>query len=199
MQMDAAKPVRRNARLAGFDYAQDGAYFVTMVTHGRACMFGDVVAGEIQVNPAGEMVDAVWRELPAHYPGVGVDWYVVMPNHFHGIVVLTSANNNAVGAGSPGPDRGNENTAGGETPPLPRPSLPNIVAYFKYETTKRVNVQRGTAGARLWQRSYYDHIIRDDDDLTRAREYIALNPARWADDVENLANTREHERRGMTR
>jgi REP element-mobilizing transposase RayT len=88
---------RRSLRLQGYDYAQAGAYFVTLCTQGRECLFGEIVDGEMRLNPAGEMVRRVWTEIPAHVPDVDIDAFVVMPNHIHGIIVLTGSP--LVGAG----------------------------------------------------------------------------------------------------
>jgi hypothetical protein len=95
MTQDADKHRRRSIRLRGYDYAQAGAYFVTIVTKDRACLFGDVVNGEIRLNDSGGLIHSMWEELPDHYPGVERDAFVVMPNHIHGVVVLV----NDVGAG----------------------------------------------------------------------------------------------------
>jgi len=89
--------------LPDYDYAFAGAYFVTLCTQGRECLFGDVVDGQMRMNTAGAMVEAMWRGLPTRFPGLQIDWHVVMPNHFHGIVVLAGSTVEGVGAGSPGP------------------------------------------------------------------------------------------------
>jgi REP element-mobilizing transposase RayT len=89
MTSGADRQRRRSLRLKGYDYAQAGAYFVTVCTQDRACLFGDIVDGEMRVNEAGRMVQTVWDELPVHYAGVGIDAYVIMPNHIHGVIGLT--------------------------------------------------------------------------------------------------------------
>lgn len=91
MRYDPAEHHRRSLRLKGYDYSQPGAYFVTVVTQGHACLFGEVVDGRMWLNCAGQMVQAVWNEIPTHYPGIAVDAFVVMPNHIHGIVILVGA------------------------------------------------------------------------------------------------------------
>jgi len=179
-------PVRRATRLPGFDYTTPGAYFVTVCVHDRACLFGEVVDGVMRVNEMGEIVQQTWDALPAHFPHVALDQFVIMPNHAHGIIVLND--NDGVGArfprpGSPRP--GGDAThgcAGGETPPLRRPSLGRVVGYFKYQSTKRINLLRQTPAQPVWQRNYYEHVIRNDADLAAIRDYVAGNPARWADD-----------------
>lgn len=155
---------RRSPRLPGYDYARPGTYFVTVCIHGRICLLGDVVEKAIRLSEAGKMVLQTWREMPEHYPGVSIDAVVVMPNHFHGIVVLRT-------------------TPDGQ-PPMP---LPDVMQRFKSLTTARYRHGVMESGwpafeGRLWHRSYYDHIIRDRADLARLRSYIAANPARWVED-----------------
>lgn len=169
---------RRSIRLKGYDYTQAGAYFITICTQNRLCLFGEVVNGEMRLNEAGAMVQSVWDEIPVFYPGVLTDAFVVMPNHIHGIVVLVGA-----------PPRGcpNQGQAQGPAPTL---SLPDVVHRFKTMTTKRYadGVKRNgwpPFPGRLWQRNYYEHIIRNEESLNRIRQYIADNPARWVQDRDN--------------
>lgn len=124
------------------------------------------------MNPSGWgcLVDECWRAMPSHFPNVALDEFVVMPNHVHGIIVTV----NSVGAGSPRPG-----STGAETTPLRRPALGHIVAYFKYQSTKRVNQIRGTPETPLWQRNYYEHVIRNEDEWNEIRTYIIENPLRW--------------------
>jgi putative transposase len=193
VRYDPAKHHRRSIRLKEYDYTQAGAYFVTVCTQGQACLFGEVVDGEMRVNYAGRMVIAEWEMLPKRFPNVVLDAFVVMPNHVHGILVITDVI--PVGAGSPCPYRitaqtpaGVETALGAETAPLRGPTLGNVVAYFKYQTTKAINAVRQTPSVRLWQRNYYEHIIRNETSLHRIREYIANNPLQWALDRENPDN-----------
>ncbi|MDF9392115.1 MULTISPECIES: transposase [Methylococcus] len=172
---------RRSIRLKDYDYSQAGAYFVTMCTQNRACLFGDVIDGAMRVNDAGRMVQTVWDELPLHYVGVELDTFVVMPNHVHGIIVLVGAGPRAC------PKSGRPQGA------APTLSLPDVVHRFKTLTTKRYTDGVKTGGwppfhGRVWQRNYYEHIIRDEVSLHRIREYIANNPQQWALDRENPAN-----------
>ena len=185
---DRVTPIRRSLRLPGYDYSQVGAYFVTIVTQGRECLFGDVVGAEMRANVLGEMVETVWRDLPARYPGIDIDWHIVMPNHFHGIVVLTHAQN-IVGAPPRGCPLERVPDGGRARGPAPTMGLPDAIHRFKSLTTNRflrgvADGKWASSSGRLWQRNYYDHIIRDENDLRRAREYIEMNPARWADDEE---------------
>lgn len=203
MKYDLQKHHRRSIRLKGYDYTKPGAYFVTVCTQNRACLFGEVVDGEMRLNVAGQLVHDAWQDLARHFAGVALDAFVVMPNHVHGIVVI-------VGAGRPRPyvapppatqpsGAGTESwgaataplPAGVETEPsgagtAPRPAtLGQMIAYFKYQSTKRINEMRATPGVPVWQRNYYEHIIRNDQSLNRIRQYILDNPARWAFDREN--------------
>ena len=180
------RPHRRSIRLRAFDYTQQGAYFVTVCTQNRACIFGEVVNGEMRMNDFGRAAQAVWEEIPTHFPQVETDAYVVMPNHVHGIIVIAHANVGAthdnvgltrvVGATHASPLRADG--------PAKR-SLGAIVGSYKSAVSKRVNRTRRTPGAPVWQRNYYDHIIRSDDDLNRIRQYILDNPAKWSKDREN--------------
>jgi REP element-mobilizing transposase RayT len=175
MPYDPNKHHRRSIRLKGYDYTQAGAYFVTIVTQDRECLFGEVVEGEMRVNPFGEIVAWAWNDLPNHNPHVELDAFVVMPNHVHGIVLIVD---DLVGAGSePAPTMAMVTTR--------RHGLPEIVRQFKTFSARRINALRGTPGATVWQRNYYEHIIRNEASLNRIREYILTNPLRWHLDVEN--------------
>jgi len=216
---DPERHHRRSVRLAGYDYAEAGAYFVTVCTQGHVCLFGEVVDGQMRMNAAGDMVQAVWDELPSHYPGASTDAFIVMPNHVHGIIVLAP-----VGAGprarldsgprvgpdlrdgsGPFPHRqgmaySGEGRPQGVAPTSYGPladgdrglSLGEVVARFKSLTTRRYIEGVRQSGwrafrGRLWQRSYYDHIIRNERALSYIRRYVIENPLRWAQDRENPA------------
>jgi REP element-mobilizing transposase RayT len=308
MTYDPTRHHRRSIRLRGYDYTLAGAYFVTLVTQDRAALFGDVVDGIMRLNDAGRMVQAVWDEIPLFYPGVDVDAFVVMPNHIHGIIVLSDDDVRPHDAGMVGADprvrplgdgsyrpqsgqpqsgqpQGVAPTATGVTvgadprvrplsaveqqsglpqsgqpqegqpqgvapttgvtvgadprvrplsaveqqsglpqsgqpqegqpqgvaptatdvtvgadtgvrPDAPTPlSLGDMIARFKTLTTKRYTDGVKQLGwppyrGRVWQRNYYEHIIRDDPSLQRIRAYIEANPEGWAADRENPAAAR---------
>jgi REP-associated tyrosine transposase len=165
---------RRSIRLRGYDYSLAGAYFVTVCVRKQEFLFGDVVEGEMRLNDAGWIVQATWDGLPSHYAGVRIDAFVIMPNHVHGIIVLTERD---VGAGfKPAP-----------TDECRRHGLSEIVRGFKTFSSRRINELHETPGVSVWQRNYYEHIIRNDDSMNRIRKYIVDNPARWAFDRENPA------------
>jgi len=171
--------LRRSIRLRGYDYTQAGAYFITICTHGRACLFGEVMDGTMRLNDTGRMTQTCWNAIPEHFPGVVTDECIVMPNHVHGIVW--------VGDGGTACCRGTAcraPTVEQFGKPVSR-SLPTIIRSFKSAVTKRINESFGTAGVPVWQRNYHEHIIRDEDALTRIRQYIIDNPAQWAMDREN--------------
>ena len=209
MTYDPDRHHRRSIRLKEYDYAQAGLYFVTICTQDRARLFGQIVDDEMCLSDAGRMVQAVWEEMAHVYPGVAVDEYVVMPNHVHGIIELVGcdpdAEHNAPGGGGRGRPRGAAPTgesgsssssvgAGPCACPVTTGqttlSLPGVVHRFKTLTTKRYADGVRQSGwhpfnGRLWQRNYYEHIVRNDASLERLRDYILANPSRWPFDQEN--------------
>ena len=193
MTYDPERHHRRSIRLREYDYSRAGAYFVTVVTQGRTCLFGDVQDGSIVLSEAGEMVKSMWGELPDHYPGVAVDAFTAMPNHVHGIVILVGAGHRA--CPEPGRPQGVDGGPGRPqgVAPTKALSLPDVVHRFKSLTTARYRreVQGGRwppFDRRLWQRNYYEHVIRDERELNLVRQYIIDNPRKWAEDRDNPAN-----------
>jgi REP element-mobilizing transposase RayT len=164
---------RRSIRLRGYDYSQAGAYFVTVCTHNRECLFGEIVDGDMRMNGAGTIIRDEWSRTADMRSNVELDAFVVMPNHFHAIVFLSDESR-----------RGDRPVAPTPMGPTPR-SIGAIMAGFKSAATKRINEMRGTPGRPVWQRNYYEHVIRNDDEMNRAREYIINNPAKSALDREN--------------
>jgi len=170
-----AKPRRRNTlRLPNFDYSASRAYFVTICTQNRRCLFGDIVKTgpygrpEMVLNDVGRMVAESWLWLGQRYDHVDLDAWVIMPNHLHGIIVLHNG-------------RGGSRTA----PTEKRKPLGRLIGAFKTVSTQRINEIRNTPGGKLWQRNYYEHIIRHDESLNRIRQYIMTNPGKWDQDREN--------------
>ena len=179
---------RRSIRLKGYAYSQAGAYFVSIVTQGRECCFGDVIGKDMRLNDAGRMAHRVWESLPLRFPGVETDYFVVMPNHLHGIVIMNNLPRNP-GGGAAVKDRA---AAGDRATTRVAPTLGRVVGAYKSLTT--LEYTRGvktcnwpTFEGRLWQRNYYEHIVRDDESLSRIRQYISDNPAQWMFDKENPA------------
>jgi putative transposase len=190
---DSRYPVRRSLRLAGYDYSQAGAYFVTICTHGRVCLFGEVVGDTVRLSRMGEVVQACWEEMPEHYPGVEFDAFVVMPNHVHGIVVIADSESDhgvtpgdACIAPTMAGGRAGRATLGRQARVgAKRATLGRIVGSFKAASAKLVNERYGVAGAKLWQRGYHEHVIRSEAALDRIRRYIEENPLKWALDQDN--------------
>jgi putative transposase len=180
---------RRSIRLRGYDYSRPGAYAVTVCTYLKRPVLGEIVEGEMVLNAVGRMVQDTWEQMPSHYRGCGMDALAVMPNHVHGIIVI----NPAVGAGPCArPGMGQAGEPGQAQGPAPTAmSLPDLIHRFKSLTTARYRQGVTTHGwhaldGKLWQRNYYEHIIRNDDELEKIREYIATNPVRWETDWENI-------------
>lgn len=186
MPYDPQKHHRRSIRLKGYNYTRPGMYFVTICVQNRECLFGNVVGGEMRLNDWGQAVMAVWEELDRHFPRLTLDASIVMPNHMHGILMLGGAAGRRTGEASAIQTPYNSETPGADASPLPNGTQPGslaaIVQNFKSVSARRINALRGTPGARLWQRNYWEHIIRDEADLARIREYIHNNPLRWAED-----------------
>jgi REP element-mobilizing transposase RayT len=179
MKFDPIIHHRRSIRLKEYDYAQPGGYFVTIVTYHRDLLFGDIVNGELTLNGYGIIADECWRAIPDHFANVELGAHVVMPNHVHGVIVITEigmATNSSpfVGArhASPLPPRG-----------VKPKSIGAIVGSFKSAVTRRIGREHNASG--IWQRNYYERIIRDDREMDRIHRYIESNPSMWTEDDEN--------------
>ena len=179
METNRNRRRRRSIRLRDFDYSQAGAYFVTVCTQERRCRFGDVVDGDMRLNEAGRIVEQCWLAIPSHFPDVILDAFVVMPNHVHGIVAIVDG---TVRAKNCSPLQDNIMTI---RKPLRSPSktIGSIVRGFKVGVTKWF--RENGAIDEVWQRNYYEHVIRRDESLNRIREYIQNIPMQWAYDREN--------------
>jgi len=183
--------------LKDYDYSLAGAYFVTVCACGRQCLFGEIADGTMRLNRLGTIVQSCWHDLPTHYPHLGLDAFVVMPNHVHGIIVLTDSENLGVRPGlrvGAGSSVGAGLHVGAGLSPAPTPTgvkrhgLPELVRAFKAFSTRRINELWDTSGQSVWQRNYYEHIIRSEKSLDAIRQYIEANPTNWSFDLENPAN-----------
>jgi putative transposase len=180
---------RRSIRLRDYDYSRDGAYFVTICTWQRESLFGEVTDGENQWSNMGQVVQECWAALPEHFPHVELDAFVIMPNHVHGILVLND-DRDIVGARHASPDlgewvRGTDRAT--HASPLRRAgpksrSIGAIVGSFKSAVTKRINLFRDNPGKPVWQRNYFERVIRDERELEVIRQYFVGNPSRWEED-----------------
>ena len=155
---------RRSIRFREYDYSRPGAYFVTIVSHQRECLFGEAEGVTVRLSETGTIVKETWEALPDRYPSLKNEFYMVMPNHIHGIIFI-------VGAGLALPDA--------------RPALGDIVRTFKSISAIRANRLLKRSGSPLWQRNYFEHIIRNLEELNHIRQYITFNPRQWDLDREN--------------
>ena len=183
---------RRSIRLKGYDYSRAGLYFITICTHDNVCLFGKIKNGEMVLNHAGRMVKTVWNEIPDFYEQFDVHQFVVMPNHFHGIIEIVSIPK-SVGAGpcacpnNVHLSHDGQSIKGQPQGVAPTMSLFDIVRRFKTLTTKRYidGVKKNNwtrISTKLWHRNYYEHIIRDEKSYVQISEYIQTNPLKWKDD-----------------
>jgi REP element-mobilizing transposase RayT len=180
MAFDRKRRHRRSIRLPTHDYTAPGGYFVTVCTYERVCLFGDVIEDKMRLNDTGKIVRDEWMRSAAIRREIVLDEFVVMPNHVHGIVMIRES----VGATGRSPLHGAPRSPLVRSGPPPR-SLGSFVGGFKSAVATHVSALRGTRGVTIWQRNYYEHVIRDDSERERIREYIRQNPLRWAIDREN--------------
>ncbi len=175
---------RRSVRLEGYDYSQAGVYFVTVCTQNRECLFGDVIDDKMTLNVSGKIAAECLNEISEHFSNVELDEFAVMPNHIHAILVIVDDDRRGTAR------RGTACRAPTNIEQFGKPvsgSIPTIIRSHKSAVTKRMNHVRGTRGAPIWQRNYYEHIVRNEEELQRICEYITSNPARWFDDENNPA------------
>jgi putative transposase len=156
-------PGRKAVRLPGYDYSRAGYYFVTNCAYRNACIFGDIQNSILVPTAIGQLVQSMWMSIPEHYAHVGLDQFVLMPNHVHGIVVISK-------------DRQLREPCGSAT-------LGQIIGSYKAAVTRAVRQDLGFQG-QLWHRGFHEHIIRNDASLARIRAYIETNPTRWGKDPE---------------
>ena len=172
---------RRSIRLQTYDYSRGGGYFITTCTQKRVSLFGEILPTSqhpegittMQCNEWGAIVSDHWRGLAELHPNICLDDYVVMPNHFHGILIFTDHLNDFSG-GNACVDR--------KIPTRRNMAVPKLIGRFKMQTAKAINALRGTPGVTVWQRNYWEHIIRDESEWMILREYILNNPAKWEQD-----------------
>ncbi len=168
---------RRSIRLKGYDYSQPGLYFITICVHNREHLFGEIVGGKMGMNDAGKIAEQEWLKTAEMRENVELLEYVIMPNHMHGIILLN--------------DRRGTTRCRGTTHRAPtieqfgKPTsntIPTIVRGYKSAVTKKINMLRNMPGVPVWQRNYYEHIIRDQKSYYHIAKYIRNNPLKWRDD-----------------
>jgi len=170
---------RHTIRMPSYDYSTSGYYHVVVCTYLKQYQFGDVIDHKMQLNELGEIANNCWQEIPSHFPNAELDEFIVMPNHIHGIIVINNSMT-PVGAQYIAPLQVNPN----EKMRIKPKSLSSIVRTYK-GAVKRIIGRLGYSF--YWQRNYYDHIIRNDEELNWARYYIRQNPVNWDQDKENPA------------
>jgi len=146
---------RRSIRLQGYDYTNTGIYFVTICCHQRHHLFGEIENGEMEINVTGQIVSHLWQKIPHHFPMAELDEFILMPDHLHGIIVFPESKDNR--------------------------SLAHIVQNFKSISSRKINRINKNYGVSIWQRNYYERIVRTEEELKNLREYIRNNPASWRD------------------
>ena len=144
---------RRSIRLQGYDYTNTGIYFVTICSYQRQHLFGDIDNGEMKINAIGQIASNLWQKIPQHFPNVELDAFILMPDHLHGIIVISESTEKS--------------------------TLANIVQNFKSISSRKINRISKNYGVSIWQRNYYERIVRSEQELKNLREYIENNPANW--------------------
>ena len=172
---DSKLPRRRSIRLKGYNYGKAGAYFLTICTYQHSPLFGTIRNGQMVLNELGTIVRDSWLSTAEKRSNLSLDQFVVMPNHLHGIILISETTHvdRPLAASQPRP----------VTPgKLSTDSLGTIVGQFKGVVTKRAKTRSNLPASRIWQRNFYERIIRDEDSLNKIRAYIVENPSRWSED-----------------
>jgi len=189
-KFDPQKHHRRSIRLSNYDYTQAGAYYVTIVAWHREPLFGDVTNGEVTLSKFGLVAKQQWEMLPKRFPNTQLGAFVIMPNHMHGIILILSGRGTAENLN----DSGNESIRRAPTherfqQPV-KGSLPTIVRSYKSAVSYRINLMRRQQDVPIWQRNYYEHVVRNEKDLQNKTNYIEANPMLWDQDDENPVNVK---------
>lgn len=187
---------RRSIRLKGYDYAQEGLYFITICCKDRLHLFGEIKNGKMILNAFGEIAEECWLEIPIHFPNVALHEYVIMPNHVHGIIEIKFNSNKIeknlpiesnlndfvkpVGANNHSPLRVLQHSNQRDLPRSPSKTIGSIIRGYKIGVTKWI--RQNSSIRDIWQRNYYDHIIRNESSLFRISIYIQNNPQNWKED-----------------
>lgn len=184
MPYDPQKHHRRSIRLKGYDYTQPGAYYITICTEARQCLFGKVVKGQMGLNLLGYIARFCWSQIPAHFPHIQLDTYIIMPDHLHGILVIIDDTT----VGTPHCRVPTKEQFGKPV----RGSIPTAIRSFKGAVTKQIHGFCETTEVPIWQSGFYESIIRDEESLNCRRQYISENPQRWEDNPQKLEHQKNH-------
>lgn len=215
--MTHQKHHRRSIRLKNYDYSQPGGYFITICTYKRRCLFGKIVNGKMILNKFGKIAQQCWLEIPKHFPNVELDEFIVMPNHIHGIILIndTPIENNIINVGvtlavtqkfvgatftvaqnNNAQMNPNPTNIVNRTGASPAPTVGNIIGAYKSIVANaclKIFKENNKFMGKLWQRNYYEHIIRNETELNKIREYIINNPLKWELDIENPEKKKEYQ------
>jgi len=189
-------------RLKGWDYSSNGYYFVTICTHNRDHLFGEIENGEMMLNEYGKIVEECWFDLPNHYDNLRLDTFVIMPNHIHGIMIIDNNTDTVIVETGFKP----VSTTTPQTTPVPfariqpiemetgfkpvstttkRHGLFEFVRALKTFSARQINKNRNSIGESVWQSRFYDRIIRNETELSNIRHYVVHNPLKWENDKLN--------------
>lgn len=210
MHNNPNKPKRRSIRILEYDYTQQGAYFITICTHLKKHIFGEITSGSMKLSPLGEIAHYQWLQLPQRFSNIELDAFIIMPNHIHGILIINKPQHPKTRRGEAGENRHNsspiipispaspdlsyEDTPQVSTltpcPPVnsnpPHGTIPGsigaIIQNYKSLTSRKINMLLRSKNNPIWQRNFYEHIVRDETDYERIVEYIENNPISWSDD-----------------
>ena len=169
-------PSRKSIRLSGYDYSQSGMYFITICSHGKLPIFGNIIAKILLLSEIGKIVNKEWQKTATIRRNIELDDYVIMPNHLHGIITIINDKGRGTVHRAPTHEIFGKPTTN---------SIPTIIRSFKATTTKQINILRNSPGSKVWQRGYYEHVIRNEEALERIRDYIVTNPENWSSDIDN--------------
>lgn len=184
MSFNRTKHHRHSIRLKDYDYSQAGAYFVTLCAYQRQCWFGEIKSGHMHLNQIGKIVANEWLRTPEIRPDFQLGEWIIMPNHIHGIVIITEPFD-----GDKNVEDARNMMSASNAPLQQKPnSLSSFIAGFKSAVTKQINLLRHNRDLPIWQRNYYESIIRDEKSLAAIREYIINNSSRWQNDPDNPQN-----------
>jgi REP element-mobilizing transposase RayT len=199
MKYDPKTHRRRSIRLKGYDYTQAGAYFITICSHQREHVFGEVVNGEMKLSKFGLVAKQQWEKLPKRFPNIELGAFALMPNHGHGVIQIIEHERRGIaedgrrGTADKLNDHIDESSRRAPTERFQKPvagSIPTIVRSYKSAVAYRINLVRGTNDVPVWQRNYYEHIVRNERELELITKYIDYNPFNWQLDRDNLDNIR---------
>ncbi len=164
---------RHSVRLVGYDYSSPGAYFVTIATFEHLCTFGKIISSVMMTNDLGKIIEECWYDIPDHFPNTEILSFVVMPNHIHGIISIHEEASRGTIHRAPTTEKFGKPVAG---------SIPTMIRTYKAATSRQARQDLGIV--KIWQRNYYEHIIRNQIELENVARYIVGNPQSWVDDLD---------------